>query len=259
MPSLLPPDPLESRGPAGAHSWHWYAPRVAIGLFVTALLGLLWLLHRQDVEENRASLIRDILWVEQNVRFSLDRDLEQLAQLGQEISEPGLGVRQFELRAQHLLSNGPGLLRIVLLDERGALRASAPVSGTSSAGGKLWVRQGGEPAYRLACGSGRSTYAPAYASFGDTEFEVFVPYYRAGRLAGTVVGIYGIKSILAGLVPWWLAEKHRVTIRDAGGNGPSFHGPEVPVHTPERPRWGQRPPIPVGGKWRAPGAYCARR
>jgi two-component system sensor histidine kinase DctS len=49
-------------------------------------------------------------------------------------------------------------------------------------------------------------------------FLAFVPYSRAGRIAGTVVGVYGLESMLAGIVPWWLAEKHRVTIRDAAGS-----------------------------------------
>ncbi len=31
-------------------------------------------------------------------------------------------------------------------------------------------------------------------------------------------GLYGLKPILTGLVPWWLAERHRVTIRDGSGN-----------------------------------------
>jgi two-component system sensor histidine kinase DctS len=48
-------------------------------------------------------------------------------------------------------------------------------------------------------------------------FDVFVPYFRDGRPAGTVVGVYGLRSLLAEIVPWWLAEKHLVTIRDASG------------------------------------------
>ena len=60
--------------PSAAHGWQWYATRAAVALFVIALLGLLWVLHRQELEERRGAVIRDILWVEQNVRFALDRD-----------------------------------------------------------------------------------------------------------------------------------------------------------------------------------------
>jgi parallel beta-helix repeat protein len=34
-----------------------------------------------------------------------------------------------------------------------------------------------------------------------------------------VVGVYGLQSMLAGIVPWWLAEKHRVTIRGLSISG----------------------------------------
>jgi two-component system sensor histidine kinase DctS len=46
--------------------------------------------------------------------------------------------------------------------------------------------------------------------------EVFVPYFAGGR-SGTVVGVYGLQSMLAAIVPWWLAEKHLVTVRDGSG------------------------------------------
>ncbi len=217
-------NPLLSSPPAGpddnfgtARSWHWYAPRIAIGLFVIALLGLLWVLHRQELEEIRSGLIRDVLWVEQNVQFSLDRDVEQLRQLAQDSHGADLGQPQLELRAMHLLPSSPGLLEVVLLDANGALRASAPAPSPVRPGG-LWVDQRAETAYRLACNTGKPAYAPPTPWLQDHQFEVFVPYYRGGALAGTVVGIYGLKPILAGLVPWWLAEKHRVTIRDGSGN-----------------------------------------
>jgi two-component system sensor histidine kinase DctS len=48
-------------------------------------------------------------------------------------------------------------------------------------------------------------------------FLAFVPYSRGGRIAGTVVGVYGLQSMIAGIVPWWLAQKHLVSVRDASG------------------------------------------
>ncbi len=215
---LVPPPPVEPGDRSGAtRGWHWYAPRVSIGLFVVTLLGSLWILHRRELEENRSSLIRDILWVEQTVEFSLDRDVEQLRQLAQDSRGADLDQRQLELRAKHMLPSSAGLLRVVLLDRDGALRASAPLPSPVQPGGP-WVDPDSDPAYRLARSTGKPAYAPPHLSAGDYHFDLFVPYYREGALAGTVVGVYSLKSILASLVPWWLAEKHRVTIRDASGN-----------------------------------------
>ena len=215
-----------------APGWPWYVPRVAVGLFVVALLGLLWVLYRQEIDENRSGLIRDSLWVEQNIRFSLERDVEQLRQLADDMRGVDLDQRQLDLRVKHLLPSTPGLVEVVLLDRTGALRASAPVPASPRPHG-AWIDPGSEPAYRLACSTGHPSYAPPRLDGQDHRFEVFVPYYRGGVLAGTVVGIYGLKAILSGLVPWWLAEKHRVTIRDAAGNVLSAKSNVEPQGSPE--------------------------
>ncbi len=207
---------LKSPGPGSPRGWHWYAPRVAVGLFVVALLGLLWVLHRREAEQMRANLIRDVLWVEQNVRFSLDRDVEQLRQLDHGSHGADLGRAEFELRASRLLPNSPGLLEVVLLDGEGALRACAPAPSPVQAGSR-WLDPRTEIAFRLAGSTGKPAYSAPTPSSQDPEFEVFVPYYRGGAFAGIVVGVYGLRALVAGVVPWWLAEKHRVTIRDDNG------------------------------------------
>ena len=51
--------------------WYWAVPRVALVAAMAAVGALLWLLHRADLEEQRATLISDVLWVEQNLRFHL--------------------------------------------------------------------------------------------------------------------------------------------------------------------------------------------
>lgn len=211
--NALPPPPGEKATP---HGWHWIAPRAGVGLIVAALLGLLWLPHRQELEENRSELIRDVLWVEQSIQFSLERDVEQLRQLAQAEEGP-LDPRRLELGVSHLLPSSPGLVKVALLDREGALLASAPGPLPDPPRGP-GLFPGSEPAWRLARGTGRVAWSPAHpAPGGDQQLEVFVPTFRAGSPAGAVVGIYSLKSILTGLVPWWLAERHRVTIRDASG------------------------------------------
>jgi two-component system sensor histidine kinase DctS len=183
-----------------------------VAAFVLALLGLLWVLHRQEQEEKRSAVIRDILWVEQNVRFSLARDLEQLGQLG--AGSADADARQLEVRIAYLLQNAPGLLRVRVLDADGALRASVPAPPDGSG---RWPTPTSEATHALALSTGNPAYAPPRASAAGQVFEVFVPFYREGRPAGTVVGVYGLQSMLAAIVPWWLAEKHLVTIRDGTG------------------------------------------
>ncbi|HET7824415.1 MAG TPA: ATP-binding protein [Anaeromyxobacter sp.] len=208
-PATLPPPP---RAPAAAAGWRWYAARAGIGLFVLALLGLLWVLHRQELEDKRTAVIRDILWLEQNVRFSLARDEDQLAQLGADAD--AIEPRQIALRMDYLLQNSSGLVQVLLLDEEGEVRASAPGPAER---GRRWVDEARRPAHDLARSSGGAAYTAPYRAGQDTQLETFVPYYRGGRPAGSVVGVYGLKTMLAAIVPWWLAEKHLVTLRDASG------------------------------------------
>jgi two-component system sensor histidine kinase DctS len=208
-----PPTPRDDRG--RAHGWQWYGARAAVVVCFAALLGGLWVLHLRDVEENRGELIRDILWVEQNVQFSLERDIEHLRQLAHD-GVDDVERRQLDGLVNQLRTTSPALARVVVLDGDGTFSASAPGPTPSDAAAPL-IRPASEPAYRLARSTGKSAYGPPYAADGDHLFEVFVPCFRGGAPVGMVVGIYSLRSILSGIVPWWLAEKHRVTIRDASG------------------------------------------
>jgi two-component system sensor histidine kinase DctS len=205
------PVPAPPAAPSAAHGWQWYATRAAVALFVVALLGLLWVLHRQELEDKRSAVIRDILWIEQNVRFALDRDVEQLSDLAGEVAD---GPERFEVRAAYLLQNGPGLLRVAAVDAGGRVIQSAPAP--LEQGARL-VDPASEPARELALRTGSPAYGPVVHSAQGSVFEVFVPYSRGGKVSGTVVGVYGLSSMLGALVPWWLAEKHRVTVRDEAG------------------------------------------
>ena len=212
------PDPgRRPRLPAPDHGWQWLTARVALALFVATLLGSLWMIHRSELEEDRNSLIRDALWVEQNIQFGLERDLEQLRDVAADAHGLAMDQHQLEERTRHLFPNSAGLLRVVLLDNGGTLVASAP-GASETPPDVSFIDAESEPDYRLARSLGRPVYGPARLVAGEGQVEVFVPAYANGVRAGTVVGLYGLKAMLAGLVPWWLAEKHRVTIRDALGN-----------------------------------------
>jgi two-component system sensor histidine kinase DctS len=218
MASLLNPAPRDPAERTRPH-WLWHAPRISIALFVVAFLGLLWVQHRQESDEARDALVRDILWVEQNIRFSLDREVEQLQQLDRGSGGRPLDQAGLELLVSHLLPTSPGLVQVVVLDERGAVVAGAPhlvVPGARFAfEGEGRDRR--ETAYQLARSTGNPAWGPVFADGREHRFEVYVPRLRGGQRAGAVVGVHALDALLSGLVPWWLAEKHQVTVRDATG------------------------------------------
>lgn len=219
-----------------SQGWRWYLPRLAIALFILSLLALLWVLYRQELEERRNAVVRDSLWVEQNIRFSLARDLEQLGQLGAEWE--GTDPVQLEARAAALIQASAGLVRIAVLDERGRVMASVPAPAKPAS---AWPGAVSAAARALALSSGITAWGAPYGAGQDRRCDVFVPWHRDGRLSGTVVGVYGLRVLLAGLVPWWLAEKHVVTLRDADGallaarSEPGATGAELSYEVPLEP------------------------
>lgn len=197
--------------------WYWAAPRIAIGLFVLAVISLLWLLHRQEIEEQHAGLISDTLWVEQNLHFNLSRSEEQLQQLGQDYWGGDRAVSRLETRIRSFLLNNPGIIRVQVLDPDGTpLNKGAGVAGETSAEGG----QRPEPsrqASRLSHSTGLPTFSANYESGGEWFFDLVVPHFREGRHAGSLVAVYSIRKLLADQAPWWFAQKYRLSVVDANG------------------------------------------
>ncbi|EME70070.1 C4-dicarboxylate transport sensor protein dctS [Paramagnetospirillum caucaseum] len=191
-------------------------PVVAMGLVVMLLGVLLWLLHRNEVEEEKRVLIQDILWVEQNLHFHLSSGverLEQLADLAGRDGGPHSG--EFGLQGRALIATSPEIERIIVRDADGAVLHALP---PSEAGGAA----GGDPqwpaSHALARLSGRPVYGPPFTVEGKgARFEVEVPVFRGGHFAGTVAGVFSLDSMLARHVPWWFAQAYRLEIIDANG------------------------------------------
>lgn len=216
MTGPLFPVRRRSEAAGAGHAWDWYAARVAVGLFVVVMLGLLWILHRQERDASRTALIRDVLWVEQNFQVALARNVDGLRGVTQGPRGTDLDPERVHARMEELLSSSRGLTQVVLLDPDGRLLASAP-GPTASFEGAGWVPARLETAYRLTRSTGKPAYGPPLLVGGEHHIELFVPVYRQSRPAGTVIGIYGLRATLADMLPWWLAERHRITIRDAAG------------------------------------------
>jgi two-component system sensor histidine kinase DctS len=209
----MPPfsKPWKDQGISAAHGWLWYLPRFAVALFVVALLSLLWVLYQQELEVRRSAVVRDVLWIQQNFRISIAADLEQLGRLGADWD--GAAPDQVEGRAAGIVQSSAGLVRIAVLDEQGRVRVSVPAARPERA----WPGVESAAAQEQALSGGITAYGVPYGSGEDRRFDVFVPWYRQGKRAGTVVGVYGLRVMVAGLVPWWLAEKHLATIRGPDG------------------------------------------
>jgi two-component system sensor histidine kinase DctS len=193
----------------------WWLPRVAFLMFVAAVVALLWFSEKTEQEKQHATLISDMLWLEQNLRFVLDHNEELLGRIDpQRIGLPDV----FDTYARTLLTNSTGMYQVIWLDQHDRVRHMLP----APSGGVLVGEGDGAlptPALsRLAHSLGRATYGTAYPIVQDDwQFEVHVPVFRGGHKAGTAVGIYSIRRLLDDSVPWWLAERYRIGITDQSG------------------------------------------
>lgn len=205
---------------------------IAAMALVIMLLGvLLWLLHRNEVEDTRVALIKDILWVEQNLHFHLVSGEEKLGQLAAEMVRGKLEGEAFAVHAQGLINTGGEFDRILLRDPEGQLVVAVPPLDSEAAGPPPGEAAPWWSAFVLARSIGRVAWSAPFTLPGSGYlFEAYVPIYDRGRFVGELVGVVNVESLLARQVPWWVAEKYKVEIID--GNG-TVLGAKTNVQLPE--------------------------
>jgi two-component system sensor histidine kinase DctS len=190
--------------------WLWILPRLAFVLFVGGVALLLWMSDRADKEERRATLISDILWLEQNLRFHLTRNEELLGRIDRAHTA---NAAAFESYARTLFGFESGLRQLIWLGTDGTVRLAHPTTMDPSLVGDAGEAIPSRQSFRLASSLGKSVYSKTYPYFtNDWQFEVHVPVSREGRIVGVAVGVYRIRDLLGDSVPWWLAERYRISI-----------------------------------------------
>lgn len=195
--------------------WLLALPKLAIVLLVAALLSLLALLHHNEQDEERAALIKDVLWLEQNLRFHLSGNEEQLQQLALDMAETGEAQRLFRLRAGHMLKNAPDIAQILWLDAQrhviDALPSPLPPEHDKEAFGPTATADAFERARLLS----KASYSePFLLPGGRAHIAMLTPVFAERRLTGMLLAVYPLEALLSSQVPWWFTEKYNVEIVD---------------------------------------------
>ena len=205
---LAQPSTLGER--LGRWRWLWILPRLAFILFVGGVALLLWTSERADQDERRATLISDILWLEQNLRFHLIRNEELLGRIDRAQTA---SAASFEAFARTVFGFESGLRQVIWLGGDGAIQLAHPITMDPSLVGEAGEAVPSQQSYQLARSLGKPVYSRAYPyTTNDWQFEVHVPVSREGKVVGVAVGIYRIRDLLSDSVPWWLAERYRISI-----------------------------------------------
>ncbi|CAG0948108.1 two-component system, cell cycle sensor histidine kinase and response regulator CckA [Burkholderiales bacterium] len=209
----------------------WLLPNIAVISFILAMGALLYVLHRQEVEQQRAALLRDIQWAEQTIRLHLQANREALIQFANEMAQGTLDADAFLLRASQHMANNPEIENMVWVGENTLIRWSAPFETTARLVGERLPRGPSDEAFRRARETGRPAYSEPFlperpeAPFGTGEaradgsatIEIHVPIYEDKLFRGTFSGAYSVSGLLFHLAPPWFTDKYQLALSDREG------------------------------------------
>ena len=206
-------------------------PIVAMVLVVLLLGVFLWLLDRSEREEEALTLIKDILWVEQNLHFQLTSDEEKLQHLAETLGREDGDMRHFAAVARHVVIANPAIQRVIRLDAQGRPVMSEPPIEDDPAEDDSFGPSPRADAFLIAQSSGRRVFSAPYRLEGtDTAFEIMIPVFRGQEFAGALVGVLSIEAMLTHHVPWWFAQRYQLEVVDPYG---AILGAKSRIEVPE--------------------------
>ncbi|HQV08682.1 MAG TPA: PAS domain S-box protein, partial [Thauera sp.] len=216
---------------SGRRRWIQHLPYLSLALFLAAIAALVWLTRTYDADEQRTTLINDVLWMEQNLRFHLDRNEVNLQEIGRELFAERPLSPETEARLASLLNQERGLVQILWLSAEGhVLGAMPPHQGTTASAAADKAPAVSEPTFQLARSVGRPVYGPTYAVVGNRhQFEVHVPIWSDDTAPGVIVGVYSLSDLVVRELPWWFSERYRVAVFDADGREIAAKSKVAPV------------------------------
>ncbi|MBD8533133.1 MULTISPECIES: sensor histidine kinase [unclassified Massilia] len=194
-----------------ARPWRWLVPLLLVLLFLAVLFWLPWQARQMETTERQEQLIADTLWVEQTLRFELTRSEEALATLGTDLVRKPPPPAVLQARMAQMFKNGPELRRVLWL----------------SPDGEVLARHGSDlpqdtPAPSLTdtqemarlTRAGRYTEPYGAGAHSPALLDYYLPLYRGGAYAGSLVATYSLKVLLDETVPWWFAQDNALSLLD---------------------------------------------
>ncbi len=216
---MSPTEAPPSMPPPGRKRWIQHLPYLSLALFLAAIAALVWLTREYDADEQRTTLLNDVLWMEQNLRFHLDRNEIHLQEIGRELFIDRPLPPETEARLSSLLNQERGLVQILWLSAEGRLLgAMPPRQEATTPAAESPARMHEATTFQLARNIGRPVYGPAYPGMDNTHhFQVHVPIWSEDAPPGVIVGVYSLTDLVVRELPWWFSERYRVAVLDADG------------------------------------------
>ena len=191
--------------------WRWLVPLLLVLLFLAVLIWLPWQARQMEANERQEQLIADTLWVEQTLRFELARSEEALAGLGADLVAKPPAPEQLQARFVQMFKNGHELRRVLWLGADGAVLAHHGLE--LPPGGLAKVGQDTHEMARLTR-AGRYTEPYGASAHAPGMIDYYLPLFRRGEYAGSLVASYSLKVLLDETVPWWFAQDNALALLD---------------------------------------------
>ena len=191
--------------------WRWLVPVLLVLLFLAVLIWLPWQARQMEANERQEQLIADTLWVEQTLRFELARSEEALESLGADLVTKPPAPEQLQARFVQMFKNGHELRRVLWLGADGTVLArhglELPPGGLDRVG--LETQE-------MARLTRAGRYTEAYGASAHTPgmIDYYLPLYKDGKYAGSLVASYSLKVLLDETVPWWFAQDNALALVD---------------------------------------------
>jgi two-component system sensor histidine kinase DctS len=195
---MLPPA-LTSSSSSPQRLWLW--PRIALVLFLLAMASLLWYSHREEREEQRAVLISDVLWMEQDLRFHFNQVEEQLRPLLQLHPQQPDQLARLQQHAIFMQNNSAGIVAIQLWQGR-QLRFG-PQQGVPA---EL------DAAFRLTQASRHAVFSAPFKYQRENHIAVLLQQANI-----TAVAWISLPRLIEQQVPWWFAHRYQLVLQDWQG------------------------------------------
>ena len=194
-------------------------PIMAITLLFALLAALLWIIHKNEQEQARLDLVRDALWVEQALQFQIASDDETLQHIADDLSQDKPDMRKFQAPAHQLLTSNPAIVALEWLDAGGAIKASEAqqrplIAREPSSDERLALREALDTARRT--GGPVATRPFAWGSGTAISHVAEIGATAAGPQS--LVATLSLDKMLDENIPWWIAGKRAVEIRDHEGH-----------------------------------------
>lgn len=197
-------------------TWFWIMPNLAIGLFIIAMVALLLVLQRHELEQQQNILRRDMLWAEQTIRLHLQVNQEMLAGLANDLAQQTLDADNFQIRAAQYMANNPELVDIFRVEANEVVRWNAPFEANLYLPGKPITEASSLLALHQAHLTNKAVYTtPLRVTSDDAYIEVYVPVFDKQKYLGSIAAVYTLRGILHHLIPLWFSDKYALQLLDA--------------------------------------------